>query len=337
MGQKVHPISLRLGKFKNWDFEYFSKFKLNLSKLIFQNYQLKNLLLSFFYNKNVFVHSMNIKHINNIFFLTINVIPTFLNYKFVNLELKKNYYYLIFNYNNFLKHLFIKLFSKKLNYNNCSIFFNKIFCNYLITNKLKKKYSYLSFFNTYNFLKNYHKSNKNNLDNLLNLNNFYSFSLALSKFKNLPKIIFIIKDLSKLNYLSDKFIQKNSKSRNFDMWVYYFYIMFFNTPSAYLVSSVIKKFFENRSQRKKQRFFFNNLRKFLYTYRKEVFFNKIQGIKIEIKGKMNGRDRSSLYRIRLGSVPLSTISSNISYAFLPAFTIYGSFGIKVWIATKIIL
>jgi hypothetical protein len=161
--------------------------------------------------------------------------------------------------------------------------------------------------------------------------------LSLSKFKNLPRIIFIVKDLSKCNYLSEKFIQKNSKSRNFDMWVYYFFIMFYNTSSAYLIGSVIKKFFENRAQRKKQRFFFNNLRKFLYNYRKEIFFDNIQGIKIEIKGKMNGRDRSSLYRIRLGSVPLSTISKNISYAFLPAFTIYGSFGIKVWIATKTVL
>jgi hypothetical protein len=88
MGQKVHPISFRLVKFKNWDFEYFSKFKFNLSKLIFQNYQLKNLLLSFFYNKNLFVHSFNTKYINNIFFLNINVVPIFTNYKFVNIELK---------------------------------------------------------------------------------------------------------------------------------------------------------------------------------------------------------------------------------------------------------
>jgi ribosomal protein S3 len=60
----------------------------------------------------------------------------------------------------------------------------------------------------------------------------------------------------------------------------------------------------------------------------------VSGIRINVKGRLNGADRSRKQSIQYGSIPLQTISSTIDYSFTEAFTIYGTFGIKVWISYK---
>jgi len=114
--------------------------------------------------------------------------------------------------------------------------------------------------------------------------------------------------------------------------MYYFYIIYKLSPSSLLISYIIKKFLETRSLRKKQRFFLKNLKRYLNHYKKYILSKRIKGIRIHVKGRINKKNRSHIYKIQLGSIPLSTISQKILYTFCPAFTIYGSFGIKVWIA-----
>jgi len=58
---------------------------------------------------------------------------------------------------------------------------------------------------------------------------------------------------------------------------------------------------------------------------------KILGLKILVKGRTNGMDRSRKTWINVGSVPLHTISKNIEYAQSKAITKYGAIGIKVWL------
>ena len=57
----------------------------------------------------------------------------------------------------------------------------------------------------------------------------------------------------------------------------------------------------------------------------------ILGIKLSIRGKLKGKPRSSIYTRVFGSVPTQTLSCNIEYAKTHAFTIYGVFGIHLWI------
>ena len=57
----------------------------------------------------------------------------------------------------------------------------------------------------------------------------------------------------------------------------------------------------------------------------------LKGIKITITGKLKGKPRSHKYNCTVGSVPIQTISHNIDYAKQHAFTIYGVFGIKLWV------
>lgn len=55
------------------------------------------------------------------------------------------------------------------------------------------------------------------------------------------------------------------------------------------------------------------------------------GVKILLTGRIGGAEIARREKIHLGTVPLSTIRENISYAQVPALTKKGYIGIKVWI------
>lgn len=63
-------------------------------------------------------------------------------------------------------------------------------------------------------------------------------------------------------------------------------------------------------------------------------FSKVKGIKILIKGRLNGKPRSNYRIIQIGKISLQTIESVISHNQSTSFTPYGTFGIKVWICEK---
>jgi small subunit ribosomal protein S3 len=56
-----------------------------------------------------------------------------------------------------------------------------------------------------------------------------------------------------------------------------------------------------------------------------------KGVKIVFSGRINGAEISRTEKYTKGSVPLSTIRSDIDYFEQPAFTKFGYVGIKVWI------
>lgn len=57
----------------------------------------------------------------------------------------------------------------------------------------------------------------------------------------------------------------------------------------------------------------------------------IQGIKIQIGGRLNGAEIARKEWVREGRVPLQTLRANIDYAYTRAQTIYGILGIKIWL------
>jgi small subunit ribosomal protein S3 len=56
-----------------------------------------------------------------------------------------------------------------------------------------------------------------------------------------------------------------------------------------------------------------------------------KGIKICCSGRIGGAEIARSEWLKLGSVPLHTLRSNIDYALAEAKTIYGIIGVKVWI------
>nr|YP_009395834.1 ribosomal protein S3 [Herposiphonia versicolor]ARW64814.1 ribosomal protein S3 [Herposiphonia versicolor] len=57
----------------------------------------------------------------------------------------------------------------------------------------------------------------------------------------------------------------------------------------------------------------------------------INGIKIQIAGRLNGAEIARKEWVREGRVPLQTLRANIDYAQAQAHTIYGILGIKIWL------
>nr|YP_010444088.1 ribosomal protein S3 [Haramonas pauciplastida]UTE94975.1 ribosomal protein S3 [Haramonas pauciplastida] len=58
---------------------------------------------------------------------------------------------------------------------------------------------------------------------------------------------------------------------------------------------------------------------------------QIQGVKIEISGRLNGSEIARSEWLREGRVPLQTLRANIDYSSKSAKTIYGIMGVKVWL------
>lgn len=58
---------------------------------------------------------------------------------------------------------------------------------------------------------------------------------------------------------------------------------------------------------------------------------KIQGIRIETKGRFNAKSRCRKYILSVGRVAKEEKTSKVDYAFTKAITVFGSLGIKVWI------
>jgi small subunit ribosomal protein S3 len=56
-----------------------------------------------------------------------------------------------------------------------------------------------------------------------------------------------------------------------------------------------------------------------------------KGIKIRCAGRLNGAEIARAEAVRVGSLPLHTLRSDIDYGFAEAHTTYGIIGVKVWI------
>lgn len=56
-----------------------------------------------------------------------------------------------------------------------------------------------------------------------------------------------------------------------------------------------------------------------------------KGIKICCSGRIGGAEIARSEWLRLGSIPLHTLRSNVDYSLAEAKTIYGMIGVKVWI------
>ena len=63
----------------------------------------------------------------------------------------------------------------------------------------------------------------------------------------------------------------------------------------------------------------------------------VNGIKIQVSGRLNGAEIARSEWIREGRVPLQTLRADIDYATTEANTIYGILGIKIWLFKNDIL
>jgi ribosomal protein S3 len=81
--------------------------------------------------------------------------------------------------------------------------------------------------------------------------------------------------------------------------------------------------------------------KFLLSFLKQtltVLLNsnlaKIKGVKIIVKGRLNGVPRAKHKIIIVGDLPIQTISAKLNYSQTTVHNFNGSYGIKVWVTEK---
>ncbi|OGZ95535.1 MAG: 30S ribosomal protein S3 [Candidatus Sungbacteria bacterium RIFCSPHIGHO2_01_FULL_50_25] len=57
----------------------------------------------------------------------------------------------------------------------------------------------------------------------------------------------------------------------------------------------------------------------------------VKGVKVALKGRLDGAEMARYEKLRKGRIPLQTIRANVDYAERTAYTTYGTIGVKVWI------
>ncbi len=62
-----------------------------------------------------------------------------------------------------------------------------------------------------------------------------------------------------------------------------------------------------------------------------IMKNKALGVKIMVKGRLDGSEMARMETFREGRVPLHTLRADIDYSYEMARTTYGIIGVKVWI------
>jgi len=58
---------------------------------------------------------------------------------------------------------------------------------------------------------------------------------------------------------------------------------------------------------------------------------EVEGVKIMLKGRLDGAEIARTEWLLKGKIPLQTLRAKIDYALSTAFTTYGTVGVKVWI------
>ena len=99
-------------------------------------------------------------------------------------------------------------------------------------------------------------------------------------------------------------------------------------------ASLLAKFIAIQVKKVKRHKFFLAFLKQTLTVLTSSNFSKVRGVKIIIKGRLNGVPRASHKIITVGDVPVQSINAIIDHAQSTAHNANGSYGIKVWIVEK---
>lgn len=165
--------------------------------------------------------------------------------------------------------------------------------------------------------------------------------ISLNLYIKNKKINIKTKNLNKIfeNPKTKKLIQKNVKSfkrilknKSYKNLIKVMFITVLEKNSSKLLAKMISIYVNKH--KKKHYFLFSILKKYfnILIYSK---YSQIKGIKIYINGRINGAPRARSLKMQIGSVPLQSFESSVSYYNTTSYTQNGSFGIKVWVCEKL--
>jgi Ribosomal protein S3, C-terminal domain len=312
MGQKVNPILYRLAILKNeWKYKFASKNSEELSLYTFQNIEIKRYLKQFLSELGMYLHDYKIFHTMKCLYLYVSYFPSSKIIK--NLQKIRR------------KRAFIGLNTKRTQ---ISVFLN---------DKMPIYKKYRKFFEIKKFIYRTILTKNSFLQQILE-----SLTLFLSKKVNIIIIFQQVRKGLSLNLnemtnshkkiIKNRFLalRKHSKEPSFiDMLNIIVLCLNLKNSGAILAEFISKKLQETKRHGQ----FFYLLKSTLISLQKTKI-SKINGIKIKIKGRLNGRARSTSKLITVGQIPTQTLSHYVDFAEATSYTNNGTFGIKIWSTLK---
>lgn len=253
-----------------------------------------------------------------------------------NLYSRLNFQEFLYTFS-FLKNLNFLFFKKKLFLTNSFFFFfeNKIFLTCFLFFRAAKLARFKKLKKTVNNFKVYYNFNK--IKNLFNTLKFFKNNLIIFTFINLN--IYLKKQKKNFfiffNYLKKLGLLLFPRRFKFFLDFIQLSILFLeNKIEIKFFISIISEIFRILQKKMHSKFliFINKYFQFLVSnpLKNKNLFNLL-GIKFSINGKLKGKTRSNSYILTAGTVPIQSFKAHVDFAKSHAFTIYGVFGIKLWI------
>jgi len=349
MGQKANPNILRLGINKTWKTEFFEKKNKELANYIFNDLQIKEYIERFLLTQKLSLHDYKIQYSDSIiniylsYFIGSNFIfngtPSSQRIKIKTKEGKKLTSSIVKLKSKLITQRYFQKVIKKdrlmqtvLNRNFASIKalpknYQKVFVvksNQLVT--LNRKISTIN-------VENIHCMRiENSIQKMLEGLSFFvqkKYNIVLT-LNCLNKNFELTVNQSKLFKKNFMFLQKFRNSEFFREGINVCFATVRNKKTSHLLAVFIGSQLKTV---KRHKFLLSFLKRTLDLFVASNF-SELEGVKIVVKGRLNGAPRARHKILTTGRIPTQTIDAQIDYAQVTVQNANGSYGIKVWIVGK---
>ena len=317
MGQKTNPNSFRLGINKTWKTEFFEKKSKELAGYIYKDLEIKNYIYRFFETQGLLICDYRQSFHGNSLTIYISYLVTS-SFSEKKKQINKNLVLINKKDNNKKVINQVRLFKQE------PLPTTDVFSHNSEDHKLKK------------YLKSINKLKKKSL-NITNpdikifdhvikvLNLFFKKQLKIT-----INFCCVNKNININDYLTKKYLMQLRKYKNtlfFKEGLETMFHTIYNKNSADLLA----KFISSEIKKTKRHKFFLTFLKHTLTVLINLNNSKIQGIKIILKGRINGVPRSRHKIITIGKIPTQSFNKNLDFSQMSCHNNSGSYGIKVWI------
>jgi ribosomal protein S3 len=340
MGQKINPIIFRLGVNKTWKTEFFEKKNHELPLYVFKDLEVRNYIERVLETYGIILHDYK-QHYNgstlNLYVsyfvtsdFTLNKKGTVERLVIKNNVGKKKVVENLCNYVESITYISPDKKGGNLPENSSRLYKLKQYLNSTpnIQSSLQQKSPVLQ-----NTVENKFSTANFKIDGIFDqvfevLNLFSNNRLNITL-----NLCCINKDLYFLKFSQEKIFMSLQKFRNTPFLKEGIELLFhvaYNSNSAHLLAKFIA--FQLKKI-KRQKFFLSFLKQSLI-----ILLNsdqsKIKGVKIVIRGRLNGVPRAKQKMIVVGDVPTQSISAKLDYSQTTIHNSNGSYGIQVWLVEK---
>jgi len=322
MGQKISSTLYRLGEESNklkWDFNQINKNVNETSDYLLRSFFIKTFIVRFFRIHGLLVNQCNLSYCSNVLNVYISFFITLESVGFIEQQASISKINIRDSYN-------IKR-RKKSKTNSGKFLISKIGLRRRLDKISDKKLSLnkLKWGKKKTFLENSFTTK------LLKCLNLFCSDNTVCKivFQNLGKGLSV-----RLKNLQSKFFRETILKLRM-----YFRFPFFkeviNIYTVLIIKENTSKLFAEfialqLSLLKKHNIFLTFLKRSL-TVIMSSKLSRLKGLKLNIKGRLNGVARARTKNLLIGKVPLQTLSHHINYSYVTSYTPNGTIGVKVWL------